>query len=86
MDGDGAGDYWDLDAILAQQSLPKGAVVELPFWLAESLGVAGIAGLEMPACFGEQVQAELTASPESLQLSLLAPDFFYFFADYLRIM
>ncbi|KAJ1342269.1 hypothetical protein BSLG_003192 [Batrachochytrium salamandrivorans] len=66
--------------------LPANSVVDIPFWLAKPLALQAVVGLEVPSCFSEAVQDELTASPAAVKISLHCPFFFRFFADVLSIL
>ncbi|KAI8928364.1 hypothetical protein BC831DRAFT_448987 [Entophlyctis helioformis] len=58
--------------------LPALSLIELPFWLAKPLAASQIVAVDVPSCLGSAVQDDLTASPESINLSSHCPHFFRF--------
>eukprot|EP00842_Homolaphlyctis_polyrhiza_P007043 jgi/Hompol1/928/HPOL_005464-RA len=79
-------DYWDLDDIMAEQTLPVKSVVDLPFWWAAPLALDQRVDLESPLCFGDPIQDDLIASATGIKLSMICPAFFMFASKILRIM
>ncbi|KAA8491849.1 DNA replication complex GINS protein psf3 [Porphyridium purpureum] len=49
--------------------LPKGASIEVPFWMGSTLARRGFASAQTPAIFGERVRNELTADPRAGKLA-----------------
>mmetsp|Transcript_5182 Transcript_5182/g.10542 ORF Transcript_5182/g.10542 Transcript_5182/m.10542 type:complete len:345 (-) Transcript_5182:2002-3036(-) len=56
--------------------LPQGSRVELPFWLAETLGARDFVTIELPRCFGVRVRHELQADATNVNLFQKNPYFF----------
>ncbi|CAO3643384.1 unnamed protein product [Mucor hiemalis] len=72
-------EYYNIDSILAEQSVNRNQRFELPYWMAKPLAqYTSLISIELPKTFGTRVRNALDASPTSVDFRLLCPYFYLF--------
>jgi GINS complex subunit 3 len=66
----------NLDPGSEDDNVEKGAVVELPLWLAQDLSRRKIIQVNLPPCFGAKVRKEVQADPACVNLRSKCPYFY----------